>query len=266
MEKTEVFISYSWEAESSAIADELEAACQKYGIQIVRDKKALGYKGLIKEFMQRLGKGKYIVLIISDKYLKSPNCMFELLQIAQNGYFYDRIFPIIMGNAKIFKTVDRLYYVHFWEDEISDLEEKIKQGNLTNLQGIIDDDLNLYSEIRRNISQLTTILKDINALNPKMHRESSYKELCDAILKKIEEDMQVPIPEKADSQKAGAMYLSGDRKKDIDDHLRREYKLLSEYETRRDLSPDPKEVMRCEIEIEKIKQKIQEYEKQLTKQ
>jgi hypothetical protein len=38
MEKTEVFISYSWDAESSAIADELEAACQKYGIQIVRDK------------------------------------------------------------------------------------------------------------------------------------------------------------------------------------------------------------------------------------
>jgi hypothetical protein len=216
--------------------------------------------------MQRLGKGKYVVLIISDKYLKSPNCMFELLQIAQNGDFYDRIFPLIMENAKIFKPDDRLNYVHFWENEISGLEEKIRQGNLTNLHGIIDDDLNLYSKIRQNIAQLMTTLKNINAFTIKMHRESSYKELCHAILEKNEEDMQVPVSEKESSNKAGLTSISRDRIKDIYAHLRREYELLSKYETRRDLSPDPKEVMRCKIEIEKIKQKIQEYEKQLAKQ
>lgn len=263
MEQPEIFISYSWEAESSAIADELEIAFQQKEIQIVRDKKSIGYKGLIKEFMQYLGRGKYIILIISDNYLKSPNCMFELLQIAQNGNFYDRIFPIIMADAKIFKAIDRLDYIHFWENEISELEEKIKQGSLTNLQGLIDDDLNLYSEIRRNIAQLAGILKNINTLTVKMHRESDYKELYDAISGKIEEDKHASTTENVNVAKPWQKEPSGDRKKDIEGHLSREYEMLSKFETKRDLSSDPKEVMRCEIEIEEINRKIREYEKQL---
>ena len=43
--------------------------------------------------MQEIGRGRCIITVISDKYLKSPNCMYELVQIAENGQFYDRIFP-----------------------------------------------------------------------------------------------------------------------------------------------------------------------------
>lgn len=169
------------------IADEVEAFFEKKGIPIVRDNKEIGYKGLIKEFMQRIGKGKYIILIVSDHYLKSENCMFELVQIAKSGEFYDRIFPLVLESAKIYKAYDRLDYVHYWENEIKELEEKMKIGGLTNLQGIYEY-LNLYSEIRQNIAKLTDILKNINTLSIKMHQDSNYEELYNAIMEKFHKE------------------------------------------------------------------------------
>jgi internalin A len=57
--------------------------------------KAVGER-LIKEFMQRIEKGKCVIVVISDRYLKSPNCMYERVQIANNGEFDNRIFPIVL--------------------------------------------------------------------------------------------------------------------------------------------------------------------------
>ena len=187
MEKPEVFISYSWNSESMKIADEVDSFLEKKGIPIVRDKKEIGYKGLIKEFMLRIGKGKYIILIINDHYLKSENCMFELLKIAENGEFYDRIFPLVLESSKIYKTSDRLDYVHYWEKEIKELEKKMKSGGLTNLQGIYED-LNLYNEIRQNIAKLTDILKSINTLSIKTHQDSNYNELYNTIMEKFRKE------------------------------------------------------------------------------
>jgi MoxR-like ATPase len=185
MKQPEVFISYSWSSESMKIAGEVEAFFEKKGIPIIRDKKEVGYKGLIKEFMQRIGKGKYIILIVSDHYLKSENCMFELMQVAKSGEFYDRIFPLVLESAEIYKAYDRLDYVHYWKDEIEKLEEKMKKGGLTHLQGIYED-LNLYSEIRQNIAGLTDILKNINSLSIKMHQDSNYEELYNAIMENFQ--------------------------------------------------------------------------------
>jgi len=49
----------------------------------------LGYKGLISEFMQKIRQGDCIVVVVSDKYLKSPFYMYELLEISRNLHFRD---------------------------------------------------------------------------------------------------------------------------------------------------------------------------------
>jgi tetratricopeptide (TPR) repeat protein len=192
MGQVDVFISYAWQGESEKVAREVEARLKEKGLNIIRDQGYLGYKGSIKEFMQKIGKGKYVILVISDRYLKSENCMYELLQIAEDEKnFKQHIFPLVMQDAKISRAADRLDYVHYWEKEIDNLENKMKQGGLTHLQGIYED-LNLYDEIRRNISRLTDILKDINALNLQRHKESCYEDLYQAIVDRNEHDMEVP--------------------------------------------------------------------------
>ena len=176
----EIFISYSWREESKKIADELDAAFQAKGITITRDLRDVKYKDRIQAFMENIGRGKCVIVIISKAYLESENCMFELLQIAKHGKFYDRIFPIVLPDAKIYKPKDRIKYVKYWEQETNELDEAMKTVSSANLQGFRED-IDLYTEIRNNLPQLTNILKDINSLTAKIHSESGFTELIEAV-------------------------------------------------------------------------------------
>lgn len=98
--KEEVYISYAWpnkgvpKTPHSDIVLNVEKALKK-DFKVVIDKKDLNYKGNIKEFEKRLGKGKKIVLIVCDKFLKSKHCMFEVLKIQEAGNVAERVFPQI---------------------------------------------------------------------------------------------------------------------------------------------------------------------------
>ena len=75
MNKAEIFLSYAWGGESEKIVNELDKAFQEKGITLIRDKRDLGFKGMITDFMVQIGEGNAVVTVISDKYLKSSYCM-----------------------------------------------------------------------------------------------------------------------------------------------------------------------------------------------
>lgn len=186
-----IYISYAWNPESDAIAESVEKEFQKRGVRIIRDKNDLKYKERLKDFMKAIGRGKYVILIISNNYLKSENCMFELLQIFKNQDFYERIFPVVLKDVRISKATDRIELVKYWENEADNLDTKIRElKKLSNIQGVTDD-LNLYTEIRNNIAKLTNILKDIYYLNTEKHISSNFKQLYDLIEAKIEKDTSI---------------------------------------------------------------------------
>lgn len=179
-QQNEIFISYAWGGESERIVNEIDQRLLETGLTVIRDKRDLGFKGDIKEFMQRIGRGRYVVVVISNKYLKSDNCMFELLEIAKNGDLYDRIFPIVLADADIYKPVKRLAYVKHWENEIQALNEAMKEVSAANLQGFRDE-IDLYTKIRERIASLTDVLKNMNTLTPEMHEASNFEQLYQAI-------------------------------------------------------------------------------------
>jgi hypothetical protein len=187
IEKKEIFISYTWRDEhSKPYVEQLEKTFQAKGIKIIRDTNAVGYKERFKEFMQRIGRGKWVIAIITDQYLKSPNCMFELVEIAKNGEFYQRIFPIILSDAKISKAIERIKYIQYWEEEIKELDEAMKGVNSAKLQGIRED-IDLYTDIRNTIAELTNLLRDMNTLTPEIHSQSEFEDLLKAIEKHLDE-------------------------------------------------------------------------------
>ncbi len=182
----EVFVSYAWGGESEKLVNDIDQSFQKSGVTIMRDKRDLGYKGLIKEFMERIGQGKSIIVVISDKYLKSKNCMFELIQIAENKQFKDRIFPVILSDANIYDAVKRIEYIKYWEAKKAELDAAMKTVSSENLQGIREE-IDLYNDIRDEIAKLTDILQDMNTLTPDMHRDSGFQALYDTVMAKLEE-------------------------------------------------------------------------------
>jgi internalin A len=185
--KQSIFISYAWGGEHEEIVNQLDTALQQRGLKLTRDKRDLGYKGSIKEFMESIGRGNCVIVVVSDKYLRSPNCMFELVEIAENKQFYDRVFPVVLSNADIYDPLKRIQYVKYWETKRAELAEAIKTLDPANLQGIRDD-MDLYDRIRDKISGLTSILKDMNTLTPDMHRESDFGDLYDAIERRLKEE------------------------------------------------------------------------------
>lgn len=181
-----IFISYAWGGEREEIVNQIDQALQKRGIKITRDKRDLGYKGSIKEFMERIGQGNCVIVVVSDKYLRSPNCMFELVEVAENKQFHDRVFPIVLADANIYDPIKRIEYVRHWEVKRAELAEAMKTLDPANLQGIRDD-MDLYDRIRDKVSGLTSILKDMNTLTSEMHQESDFSYLYDAIEKRLKE-------------------------------------------------------------------------------
>ena len=172
----EVFVSYAWSAESSAIVDRLQQALGQQSLRLIRDREEVRYRDSIRDFMRRIGQGKCVVVVISEKYLKSENCMFEMVEVAKAQGLRERIFPIVLSDADIYKATGRIRYVRYWEEQIQELDEALKTvrgDNLTKLQ----EDLNVYAEIRRLFDGIADTLRDMNALTPGQHEGSGFDEL-----------------------------------------------------------------------------------------
>lgn len=187
----QVYISYAWGGESERIVNELDADLQTRGIVVVRDKRDLGYKGSILGFMQEIGRGRAVIVVISDKYLKSPNCMVELVEIARNQNVRDRIFPVVLADADIYDPVNRVRYIKHWEDKLKQLDEAMRSVSAANLQGMREE-IDSYDAIRDHVSGLTFLLKDMNTLTPEMHENSNFASLIAGLERRLKEVAAMP--------------------------------------------------------------------------
>ncbi len=178
-----VFISYAWGSASEKIVNELEKIFTENGIQIVRDKKDLSYKGSIAAFEKRIAQGQCIILVVSDKYLRSEHCMYELVEANRNQNIRARIFPIVLADARIYKAIDRLTYINHWEKQIEQLNSGIKRVKVMTKLTRISADLDKYADIRDSFDHLSDLLKDMNALTPQIHAASGFSTLISAIEK-----------------------------------------------------------------------------------
>lgn len=119
MEK-DIFISYCWTNEKET--DEIDLFFKSKGIGLKRDKRNLEYKQSIKEFMKTIRKMDFIILVISDEYLKSFNCMYEVLEFLKDEDYKKRILPVIIDNANIYGAVAGIDYIKYWNNELLKLD------------------------------------------------------------------------------------------------------------------------------------------------
>ncbi|SKB55932.1 toll/interleukin-1 receptor domain-containing protein [Macellibacteroides fermentans] len=187
MRRHEVYISYAWGGESEIIVTEICQQLQNNKVKYYIDKKDIAYKDSIREFEERLGAGDYVILVVSDKFLKSKDCMYEFLQIKNAGNIYERIFPIVLEDAKIYDPNDRIYYIKYWEEKVKELDENIKTISPAYLSGLRDD-IDNYTEYRKIIPEITALLSRMNTLSPQVHRNNNYSELIKAIERQHEKD------------------------------------------------------------------------------
>jgi len=124
---------------------------------------SLGYKENISDFIEKLGKGQYIILILSDQYLKSVECMSQIIEILKNQDYSERIYPIILDNFDFFSEEALVEYIIFWEEKKRLLIEKVSKIERTNIEAI-NKQIDLLHEIRIKLSSFWTQIKNMKVI------------------------------------------------------------------------------------------------------
>lgn len=177
MKRVKIFLSYCWK--DSKEADKICKYFQNdYDIELHRDIINIKKWNSIKDYMQSLDNMDYMILLISDAYLKSANCMYEVLEVMRDRNYRDRIFPAIINNG-IYDPFIKIDYIKYWEDEFIKLKEKLAGLSVQNL-GKLPEELKRRQDISSNIAEFLDVVSDMN--NPDIN------DTCKEIEKKLEKE------------------------------------------------------------------------------
>jgi internalin A len=85
--------------------------------------------------MERIGTGGRIFIILSEKYLRSPYCMFELSEIWRTSRqdreeFVERVRIYALPDAKIFNPSDWADWAIYWKQEYDALETRAREHGM----------------------------------------------------------------------------------------------------------------------------------------
>lgn len=168
-------ISISYHNEN--IADEVRAAFNGTPLYC---NQSLDYKESIADYRKKLGKSHCVILVICDNYLKSSECLAELLEVYNNGDFHERIFPVISKDAKVHDPIYHANCIRHLENEINGIEKSLRGlESAANLKSIYDY-LDSHVDWRRDLSNIFSILAEYNYNIQK----DNYQIIVDAVFKR----------------------------------------------------------------------------------
>lgn len=132
--KITIFLSYA-HADSN-IADIVDDLLRFYGYDVKRDIRDIKTWNNLKQFMRSIREQNYAVLLVSDSYLRSDNCMYEITQLLKNNSCEDRVLPIVVEYPEEIKSMFSLEYraeiILFWQERANELYKSIKKLNREN--------------------------------------------------------------------------------------------------------------------------------------
>jgi Tfp pilus assembly protein PilF len=175
---TSIFLSYSWR--DKEIADQLDRDLVQMQMNVIRDVRDLAYRGKISDFMETIRASDYAILLISDSYLKSKNCMTEVLHLLREREFEEKLLPVIVGDARIYSTLDRLEYTAYWQSEFTNLQSVISQHSAISALSALAD-LKTVGEIHSGINEFISYISDIKHISFTDLKAEGYKTLLHAI-------------------------------------------------------------------------------------
>jgi internalin A len=162
----EIFVSYAWGDDSSEdarqrtkIVDRLCETLGQHGWHILRDSIVLRSGELISGFMKRIGLADHVIVVLNDKYLRSPYCMTELYSIYQRSLgekedFLRRIIPLVLKDARFGTPEKRVQYAKHWETRYLKLKSKLDYLSV--------EDFRLYQNMKRWRVDVGNMLSYIN--------------------------------------------------------------------------------------------------------
>lgn len=175
-----VFISYNWD--NDEVASAVEKALSGKAV-VHRDKKDIPNWGSLSDFMKSIRKQDFAVLVISEPYLKSSACLFEVMQLMKDEEWPEKAMYVVLRDANIYNPLGRAKYIAYWTEHCTELENTI-----ASLPASATSELNLDLRkavtIRDNIGEFLTKVADTS--NPDSDK------VIQAIISRVKSAVSVP--------------------------------------------------------------------------
>ena len=189
-----VFLSYSHK--DTYIADSIEEAlnsCTK-NINISRDIRDVKYKESFSEFMNTISEHDFVISIVSDNYLKSRNCMYEVVEVMKDKHYINKLLYIIIGDkdlnvlgragygcaAKIYTISGQDEYIKYWQSEEEKIKKLINGIDLSNTKNYIEE-LQVVRRIQLDIQNFMAELRDRKGISYSDILSSGFKDILSQI-------------------------------------------------------------------------------------
>ena len=194
-----VFLSYCHK--DNCIADMIEnriTEIAKNEIEISRDIRKLKYKDSLDEYMQSIKQHDYVISIVSDGYLRSSPCMYEITELMRDRDYYDKLLFVIISEydikfygksieikdikADIYSS-NRFDYIKYWEDEKTKIDKKVAEINNPALMLELTEESKKLEIISLHVGEFISKLKDGLGVSFQDMLSSDFKEFISIILK-----------------------------------------------------------------------------------
>jgi internalin A len=172
-----VYISYAWSSNSDNLIDKLDDVLRNSGIHVKRDIREIRLGEWISDFILEVGSAELIVVVLTNNYLQSPNCMRELYHLYQTSggkksIFLERIVPLVdddlnRQNAK---------WANHWNEQYRQLELSIRDLPPEAIT-FETKTLREYSTFRNYVSEMVDWIDDVLIPRKKVLEENSFSEI-----------------------------------------------------------------------------------------
>lgn len=189
-----VYFSYAWGDDKTlqgklrseaadALYQELKKRESRGELEVMIDREQMGYKDRIRDFTKQYGESSIlIIMIISEKYLLSPYCMGEVVEILSNKDYHKRTFPVVLPDAKLKDGIKLAQYYKDWEKRKRELKAAIDEIEDNTYAGPLIEQQKDIAEIIRIIAGFTTEMGDTLTARP-----PDYSPLLKALDERIAE-------------------------------------------------------------------------------
>ncbi len=128
--------------------------------------------------MEEIRNCDFAILLISDSYLKSRNCMKEVLHVLKETNYKDKILPIIVDNPSVYSIEGRIEYSQFWENEKNKITTLISSLPPTSIVKEIEE-LKIIENIANTINDFLIHISDVKNIKFDELKEESYKSIIE---------------------------------------------------------------------------------------
>lgn len=171
-----IFLSYSWNNKDQATI--IENDFNEIGITLIKDTLNLKYKDSISDYMKSIRNADFAIILVSDDYLKSENCMFEALEILKEQNHKEKILPILIEGTKIFNAQNRISYIKYWKNKKEELENALKDLDVSSSLESYSD-LKTLETIYTSMDGFLKTIGDLKTSTLNELKEENYKSIIE---------------------------------------------------------------------------------------